>query len=103
MGNVKELNKTNFYQEIRGEQPVLVDFWAPWCGPCHALAPELEAVALGAQGTAVVAKVNVDESPELAEEFGVSSIPNVIVFKGGKPVRQLIGFHDRKQLAEALS
>ncbi len=104
MGNVKELNKTNFYQEIRGtESPVLVDFWAPWCGPCRALAPELEALAQSTSGTAVVAKVNVDESPEIAEEYGVSSIPNVIVFKKGLPVRQLIGFHDRKQLAEALS
>jgi len=103
MGLVKELNKSNFYQEIRGAQPVLVDFWAPWCGPCRAIAPELEAVAQSANGNAVVAKVNVDEHPELAEEFGVSSIPNLIVFKEGKPVRQLIGFHDRKQLAEALS
>ena len=103
MGLVKELNKTNFYQEIRGTQPVLVDFWAPWCGPCRAIAPELEAVAQSSNGSAVVAKVNVDDHPELAEEFGVSSIPNLIVFKEGKPVRQLIGFHDRKQLAEALS
>ena len=103
MGLVKELNKTNFYQEIRSARPVLVDFWAPWCGPCRAIAPELEAVAQSANGTAVVAKVNVDEHPEIAEEFGVSSIPNLIVFKEGKPVRQLIGFHDRAQLAEALS
>lgn len=104
MGSVKELDKTSFYKTIReSESTVLVDFWAPWCGPCRALAPELEAVAETANGSAVVGKVNVDDHPEIAEEFGVSSIPNVIVFRNGKPVRQLIGFHDRRQLAQALS
>ena len=101
MAQVQELKKSNFFQVIRStEQPVLVDFWAPWCGPCRAIAPELEALA---QGGATVAKVNVDEEPELAEEFGVQSIPNLIVFKGGRPVRQLVGFHDRRELAQALS
>ncbi|MBV9080890.1 MAG: thioredoxin [Elusimicrobia bacterium] len=102
MGRVKELNKENFYQEIRAGAPVLVDFWAPWCGPCRAVAPELEAVAESVTN-AVIAKVNVDENPELAEEFGVRSIPNLIVFRNGQPVRQLIGFHDRGQLTQALS
>ena len=101
MALVKELKKTNFFQEVRSaDKPILVDFWAPWCGPCRAIAPELEALA---STGAVVGKVNVDEEPELAEEFGVQSIPNLIVFKGGKPVRQLVGFHDRKELAEALA
>lgn len=104
MGLVKELKKSNFFEEIRtAGRPVLVDFWAPWCGPCRAIAPELEAVAASVGEGAVVAKVNVDEEPEIAQEFGVSSIPNLIVFKDGKPVRQLIGFHDRRQLAQALS
>jgi len=101
MGQVKEFKKENFFQEVRSAtQPVLVDFWAPWCGPCRAIAPELEALA---STGAIVGKVNVDEEPELAQEFGVQSIPNLIVFKGGKPVRQLVGFHDRKELAEALA
>ena len=103
MGLVKELNKTNFYQEIRGVQPVLVDFWAPWCGPCRAIAPELEAVAQSSSGSAVVGKVNVDEHPEIAEEFGVSSIPNLSSSKKGSRSGSSSGFHDRKQLAEALS
>ena len=101
MGQVKEFKKENFFKEIgEATQPVLVDFWAPWCGPCRAIAPELEALA---STGALVGKVNVDEEPELAQEFGVQSIPNLIVFKGGKPVRQLVGFHDRKELAEALA
>jgi thioredoxin 1 len=101
MALVQELKKQNFFEVIRSAtQPVLVDFWAPWCGPCRAIAPELEAVA---QAGGIVAKVNVDEEPELAEEYGVQSIPNLIVFKDGRPVRQMIGFHDRKELAQALS
>lgn len=101
MALVRELRKSNFFETIRStSEPILVDFWAPWCGPCRAIAPELEALA---QTGKSVAKVNVDEEPELAQEFGVQSIPNLIVFKDGRPVRQLIGFHDRQELALALS
>ena len=102
--NVLELNKGNFRKIIEDkETPVLVDIWAPWCGPCRAIAPELEAVASQLGGRVRVAKVNVDQEPELAEEFGVQSIPNLILFKGGRAVRQMIGFVDRKRLAEALA
>lgn len=102
--NVIELNKTNFRTIVGDERtPVLVDFWAPWCGPCRAIAPELEAVAAQMGGRVKIAKVNVDQEPELAEEFGVQSIPNLILFRGGRAVRQMIGFVDRKRLAEALA
>lgn len=101
--NVIELTSENFYQVIGDKTtPVLVDFWAPWCGPCRMLAPELEAVAESKGNTLRVAKVNVDENPELAQEYGVMSIPNMIVFKEGKPVKQLVGFMDRTKLAAAI-
>ena len=103
-GNIIQLTKENFRKEVQeGDQTILVDFWAPWCGPCRAVGPELEAVASQVKGGARFAKVNVDEEPELAEKYGVQSIPNLIVFKKGVPVRRLIGFHDRKVILEAVS
>ena len=102
--NIRNLSKAEFKKVVEDPgKTVLVDFWAPWCGPCRAVAPELEALATELDGKATIAKVNVDDEPELAEFYGVHSIPNLIIFKGGKPVRQLIGFHDRKMIAEALS
>lgn len=103
MAQIQELNKGNFRSVIEGGSPVLVDFWAPWCGPCRMLAPELEAVSKDLAGKVTIAKVNVDEEPELAEAYGIQSIPNMIVFQNGKPVRQMVGFTDRKRLMEALA
>ena len=101
---LKNLDKSNFRKTVEeSSTPVLVDFWAPWCGPCRAIGPELEAAAGELGDKAVVGKVNVDDEPELAEHYGIQSIPNLIVFKAGKPVRQLIGLHDRKTIIEALS
>ncbi len=87
-----ELNASNFSQEVlESKVPVLVDFWAPWCGPCKMMGPVLEEVASEVAGKAKVCKVNVDDNPELAEKYGIMSIPNFIVFKGGQVAGQQVG------------
>jgi thioredoxin 1 len=102
--NIKNLGKADFRGFIdKSDGPVLVDFWAPWCGPCRAIGPELEAVAEELKGRASVAKVNVDDEPELAKHYGIQSIPNLLIFKQGQPVRQLIGLHNRKAIKDAVA
>ena len=99
--NVINLSDSNFDAEVgKATLPVLVDFWAPWCGPCVQLSPLIDEIANERAGKAIVAKVNVDESPALAGKFRVNSIPALLFFKGGQPVAQLVG---RQPKAEILS
>lgn len=84
-------------------QPVLVDFWAEWCGPCKMLNPVLETLAAEQGDKAVIAKVNVDDAPELAERYGITAIPTLIVFKNGEPVKTLRGVQSKAVLIASLA
>jgi len=86
-----ELNAQNFADTIKNNEVVVVDFWAPWCGPCRMLAPTIEELSKEFEGKAVIAKVNTDEAPEIAGQFGIRSIPTVLFFKNGELVDQMIG------------
>ncbi len=88
------VDERNFDQEVlRSDQPVLVDFWAAWCGPCRMIAPTLEKLAGEYAGKMRIAKLNVDQNQRLAAQYGAHSIPLLVMFKGGKPVQQLVGAH----------
>jgi len=94
--------KTFEREVLASEQPVIVDFWAPWCGPCRAVAPVLDRIALERADELKVVKVNVDEEPELAALFGVSTIPTIVLIKDGKPVAATVGARGKAQLEKAL-
>ena len=87
---VLELNESNFSTEIN-DGIVIVDFWAPWCGPCRKLGPVLEEVAKDLEGRVKVCKLNTDDSPKLAQDFAISAIPSVILFKDGAPIERMVG------------
>ena len=92
MSNIKHITDETFEQEITGSTPVLVDFWAPWCGPCRMMAPVLERLAGELGDSLKVVKVNVDEDAEHARQLGIRGIPTLILFKDGEPVDELVGF-----------
>ncbi|MGZ8735108.1 MAG: thioredoxin [Acidimicrobiia bacterium] len=85
------------------ENPVIVDFWAEWCGPCKMIAPTLEEIATEQGGKLTVAKLNVDDNPDTARRFEVMSIPTLLVFKGGEPVKRLVGAKGKGQLMQDLA
>lgn len=104
MSAAAAVSATDFDQEVlQSEVPVLVDFWAAWCGPCRAVAPAIDAIAQEYAGKAKVLKVNVDEEPEIAARYGVQSIPTLAIFKEGKVVDQILGAYPKDVIAGKLA
>jgi len=98
------LNNANFESTITSSaEPFLVDFWAEWCGPCKMIAPVLNELAGEQAGKAVIAKLNIDEAPELAARFGITAIPTLIVFKHGQPVTTLRGVQSKSAILKSLA
>lgn len=103
MGNTKPVTDTSFSKDVLGVSgPVLVDFWAEWCGPCKAIAPKLEEIATELAGKVTIAKINVDENPETPAKYGIRGIPTLILFKDGKEVDQIVGNHPKDSIVDLL-
>lgn len=103
MSNVRELSDRNFKAEVlKSTLPTLVDFWAPWCGPCRAVGPIVEQLAVEHADSIKVAKLNVDEGPGVAAAYGIHSIPTLIIFKDGKIADRFVGVRSKAELERAL-
>lgn len=97
------ITEQNFENEVlKSDKPVLLDFWAPWCGPCRMLSPVIEQIAKEYEGKIAVGKVNVDEQPALASQFNVASIPLVVVIKEGKVVQSSVGYRSKEEIEKLL-
>jgi len=103
VAKISEVSDMSFNQEVlTSDLPVLIDFWAPWCGPCRAIAPVVEELAGQYAGRLKVVKMNVDDNPQTPSRYGVRSIPNLVLFKGGEVADQVIGAVPKAQLVKAI-
>jgi thioredoxin 1 len=101
--HVKAITDSNFETEVmKSDLPVLVDFWAEWCGPCRMMTPVVESVAQKFAGTAKIVKLNVDDNPSVTQRFGIKGIPTMIVFKGGKEAERLVGATNEQAVARII-
>ena len=102
-GTLKQVTDNSFDADVlEAEGPVLVDFWAPWCGPCRVVGPVLEEIAAEERLDLQIVKLDIDENPQTAQRFQVLSIPTMILFKGGQPVKTIIGAYPKKKLEQEL-
>ena len=101
--HIEEVNDSNFEQVVlQSERPVLVDFWAPWCGPCRMLAPTVEAIAEQYAGDARVAKLNVDDNPSMVQRYRIQGIPTLILFQGGEEKERIIGVASEDEISRTI-
>ena len=103
MSNVPEFTEDSFGADVlESSEPVLVDFWAPWCGPCRQISPMIDELAAENEGSVKVGKVNIDDAPGIASKYGVMSIPTLMVFKGGEVTERFVGAQPKARLQEAM-
>ena len=102
--NTLELSEQDFDEQVlTSDQPVLVDFWAEWCGPCHMIAPIIEEIAVEYKDKVAVGKLNVDQHPDIAARYGIRSIPSILLFKDGQVNNQLVGVVPKTQITDMLN